>query len=622
MKLTGSERSYFGIPGKNSMATADKDLEALRKEHKELSDHLRRGSVLILTVLSLFVISFSRACEKASGADAKNTLCQIDKIKKTSSEERNISYIFEQFDSSEATCDKPCESPSPSPSPAAAQPPTQSPAASPPAASHLPSPSPHPSPTPSPMPLPSVSPESANSSPAGSSSPTPLEEGSPPKVGPLPTTQKPTEAERKLASECQAKLEASLEDSAQKWFGVEAPIPGIRINLDLRYWIFVLPPLFFLSGIYLYILRQKLALVTAVAAYRLRLAKTEEVTEVDRLHFEDNATYMRFPGSLGVTLFVAVYLLLPVYLVSSGASFWTYWSTSSLIGIGSVLLVFTLYSLSYAHSITNRINQEIARITHLPLRRNFINAALNKCKYLLQRIAQRLNPKIPLSTGSVLVFITLVLTISQNSCEEKSYKGYQVLLGEEGAHWYTSFGLFEEVNQLISIEGRLTYAFALLLALLTLLLILIPRLYFRITNERFRKPLLALAGGIFILSTIDFSSAGIFAIWGEAVGLGLWAIIMSVWIRYSFSRHRTKRQKWIRIRAPLLVFSIPFFILAFLFAAGNLMLPGLLAYFLGVNLLFLGFMHTHYLCSPHSSDAIGPAPAPVRAGEDPLAPLA
>jgi hypothetical protein len=501
------------------MATADKDLEGLRKEHKELSDQLRRTGVLSLTVLGLFVISFSRACEKANGNDAKITLCQIKKISEISGQAPDISYIFEQFDPAEATCGEPCQAPSPSPVPTSDQRPTPSPKPSirttkltiPP---RQPFTSQQLSPTGSQSPLQSEVAQAESGSTVGSRSPTPEPEPTPQIASPE-TRQTPTEAQRQ-ASDCQNKLQASLEELAQRWFGIEAPIPGIHVNIDLRYWVFFLPPLFFLSGIYLHILRMKLRLVGALGAHRLSTAKSEEITELDRLYFDNHSAYMRFPSGLAGTIFLIVYLLLPVYLFLSGVSFWRFWSTSSLIEIGFLPAAFTLYSVSYAHFVTKRVNEEIARITNLSERRNFISAALNKVKDLLQKIAQSYEHKRASGRKWNPRIQTLGLTITQNSCEKKAFRGYQVLIGAKGADWYTSYDLFEEASRFTSIQGRIMYASALLLALVVAVLILLPWFYAKMTNAPFRKSLFALAGGILIFTIIDFSSGGYYSGFGEA----------------------------------------------------------------------------------------------------------
>lgn len=531
------------------MATPDKDCEELRKEHKDLSDQLRRGAILSLTVLSLFVISFARACDKVNGEEAKKMVCQIRKVDSISGADRNVSYVFEIFDPGDTTCDEPCPIPSPNPSL---------------------------TPAPATASKENAAPDSVSTPDSGAALPEPSER---------PT---PTQAQKTAAADCQKKLEAGLEESAEKWFGVEAPIPGIHITLDLRYWVFLLPLLFFFSGIYLHTLRMKLRLLKALGGYRLSATNPDEVTEVNRLYFDKHSAYARFPGSLGGKLFVVAYLLMPVYLLVAGRSFWADSPVDSLGAIGFCFGLLTFYSVAYGHAVTNRFDDEIARFTNQPKPHNFIRTANEVAKNIGRKIARVLSPRIPLTAGSLLLFATLALTITESGCEDvRRYRGYQVLVGTEGAHWYTAGGVSEQL------QGRLMYSASLLLALFVAFVVLFPPLYRKVTTGRFGKFLLIWSGGVFALSLIDFSAAGTdLGLWRGTVGLVIWLVLMIAWLRYRFSRQVTRRKKWVRIRSSLIVFSVPFFVLAIMYGFDNLNLPGLLAYFLGVNFLFLGVLQT------------------------------
>jgi hypothetical protein len=93
------------------MMSADKQLEAIRKEHKDLTDSIKRTAILVLTVCSLITISFARACKKTRGDESRTTLCKIHKANKIAgSGEVQVSYIFEMFEPTEK-CDAPCQLP-------------------------------------------------------------------------------------------------------------------------------------------------------------------------------------------------------------------------------------------------------------------------------------------------------------------------------------------------------------------------------------------------------------------------------------------------------------------------------------------------------------------------------
>jgi hypothetical protein len=142
------------------------------------------------------------------------------------------------------------------------------------------------------------------------------------------------------------------------------------------------------------------------------------------------------------------------------------------------------------------------------------------------------------------------------------------------------------------------YASALLLALIVAVLILLPWFYGKLNNTGFRESLLFISGAVMVLSVLDFSAANVFfAPWSGSNGLFLCVVSLAVWVRYSFSREANKRQKWKRIRPPLILFFVPFLLLAWWFGFEHLMLPGLIVYFTGVNLLFLALIQIQYRCT-------------------------
>ena len=536
------------------MAEGNKDLEELTKEHKDLSDQLRRAAILSLTVLTLLVISFARACEKVNGVDARNRVCQIKKVGERSGSTPNISYIFSQFE--DTTCTDPCLAPRVT---AAASP----------------------GPTPSSSPTPAITNQAV----------VPESTGSEAQAAPTPT-----EAQRNSDRECQAKLEAALEASAEEWFGVEAPIPGVKVNLDLRYWVILLPFLFFLSGIYLHTLRMKRRVVEALAAHKLSCVSPEDVSPVSSLYFDKHSRYKRFPGGLGEAIFITIYLLLPIYLLIVYLSLAEEWSDGSLLGMSLPFGTLLLYSVSYGHLVTNRLHDEIVRVTNQPPPPNFLRSALNRVKAVIQSIAKRVSPRFPISLGSVLLFITLTLTISHNGCADKRYTGYDIVVGTEGAEWYIAQNfIFETVSSFDATEGRIMYTMVLLLALVSAMLVLIPPFYSQLSKKRFRQSLLILSFGAVVLTFKEFSSGYLFlAPWSGLNGLIVWLVFMVCWIWYSLSTQTARRQKWKRIRVPLLVFSIPFMFMAWLYAFDHLYLPGLMVYLVGVQILFVGLLQIQY----------------------------
>jgi len=215
---------------------------------------------------------------------------------------------------------------------------------------------------------------------------------------------------------------------------------------------------------------------------------------------------------------------------------------------------------------------------------------------------------------------TLVMTISQNSCEHKTFKGYEVALGKREAHWNTAYGMIgDTANPFYSGIARTVYIIAILISIF-LFCAALSSLYSSLQSYRIRLILLAIAGSIFVFSVIDFSLVfGVAPAWETGIKMMIWVLIAGVWIRYSLTRDETKRQRWLRIRAPLSVFSTPFFLLAVFYVLENLRLPGLIAFFIGNIVLFLGLLQTHFRHTPASPGAS--TGQQTVAMEDPLLPL-
>jgi hypothetical protein len=373
---------------------------------------------------------------------------------------------------------------------------------------------------------------------------------------------------------------------------VEAPIPGVKVGIDLRYWIFCFPVVFFLSGIYLNSLRRKAVLLKFLGAYELKKAAPEEVTELDRLYFGADAPYTRFPSSMSAALFLVCYFYTPVYLIYAGAPFWRYWQTSSLLGIAAVIGVIAFYSISYGHFVTNQIDQQIPQLTDFPRPRNLINTLLKVARQLLQWIAARLSPRIPLFLSSLILVSTLFLTITQKGCDDIRYKGYEVVLGR-GA-WYSQLGSTGDGGSYEQV-ARYIYIAALLLATITIVVVSSTRLLGRVKKHRLRTIMFVIAVTILLFTILDYSfGAGLFSNWEAVLRLIILLTTIRIWVRYSLWSNDSRRERWLGLRPIILVLYTPVFLFAFWNAFTTLWLIGLLVYLIGITLLTIGFLHLHW----------------------------
>ncbi len=527
------------------MITADKDLEALRKEHKDVSDYATKIAILSLTILIILSVSFSRACKKVNGEEVKTSLCQIDKIIENTKGARDVSYVFDLFPNDNETCALNCPSPSPAP-------------------------------LMSPSPFVTV---------AGQPPPSAVNSSTPMTNEILAHAQ---QLEREHELECKKSIENKLEESAQEWFGVKAPIPGVDITIDLRYWIFGFPILFFVSGIYLHILRKKISMLRILGSYRLQ-AGSYDVTQVDRLLFGNDSSQMetpftKFPASLEALLFISCYLFLPVYLIYVGAPFWRYWDTSSTIGIALVLLTLTYYAIAYAHFATQRLDHQLVALTQQDPQRNLINTMLDRSKCIINWLRIVIPHKVTLSAGGLLIILTLFLTMTQESCGKTKHNGLDIVRGAQGATWFTADTIFG-VNSAYNNIARVVYIISICLAVITIIVALIRG----IQRGRIALFLSTITFMIFLFSVIDFSlNVPLFSNWFIPVKLLFWLVPIFLWLRYSLFARNPER--WLGIRSVLLTLYTPILVLAYLVVGQRVDLPGLVIFLSGLSLLKLGYM--------------------------------
>lgn len=522
------------------MAAADKDLEGLRKEHKDLSDYTGRVAIIFLTILCLLVISFSRAWSRAHSEKVKDTLAKIHQAHGPFRESPyfckiDVSYIFiglelqtaQKYSAEEYVL--PCKD---------------------------------------------------------------NDEEKDRTSGPFALPLDPSL--KKKFCDCQRQLEDDLEKSAISSFVVKAPIPGVNTEIDLRYWILSLPVTLCLGALYLYILRKKLVWLEITAVQRLREVKPEEVTQLDRLYFEGSSTYLNFPSKLTSFLFVFCYLFLPIYLIYIVCSVaWTYREYGGLITITTLLaavLTCAFYAVAFGYSVGKQLDRQIIAIARSGTRTQ-LGLLPSRGKTLLEKLAQNVSPKVSLAIGSAMVLLSLFLPLSTNPY----FRGYQLALAGS-----TGLGLPGYVLFLYAGFSRTIYLLTLLLAVVTIFLV-IPPIYSLLNRRWIRAFVLGAGSCLFLTNVVAFTVSTIDDVVGFTpkcvMGIKVAALLitLALWlcILYSVWKGKGEQNGWKKLRSVALVVYAPIFLipLQYLVPCGNL---GLTVFFVGTGLLTLGFVQVQY----------------------------
>jgi hypothetical protein len=554
------------------MASLDKELEALRKEHQQLSDHISRFALISLTILFIFVLGFSRACSRINGKEVRTRVDKITAQSNLSGRQPDISYVFILQELVGEEDGEPEASPTPcgqQPAQVAAvndsseAPPQASPAEAAPEAAQAPTP--------------------ATSQPE--------QETEEERKRAEENQKKEEEREKQEADEEQTKQENELEGLAQTWFYVSVPLLPSSVTIDLRYWIFSLPLIFWFSGLYLYILSKKQALLRSLAAYKVQSDNDSVATNVDRLLFNNDpareSEFSSYPSRLATYLYVAGIIILPLYLIIVGEPFWIAWNWSLLKGFAKVPVIITFYIVAYCLYVSVKLNQQLTELTGWSPAPNPIVSLWNESRQVIRRLLLSFKPQISLTTGSLLTLVTL-FTLLTKDCTGKPYKGYQFALLADGSDWiYNNSDIYHHV-------ARILYVVSIVLAIFTLVVVVIPKIYSELlANRRVQAWLFVIAGTISLFLISDFS-LDFFPLlaYSFIVKYLIWLVPTAVWYRYILIRGSDRPDKWERIRALLIIFYLPLFFNAciFLFRDLDLCIKGLPIYFISAHLLAIGYM--------------------------------
>lgn len=566
------------------MATPDKDLEAVREQYDAVSGRLSKLALVSLSAILLLVIPFSRACRQISGEDVNRRVREINRLGERSGECPRLSYVFLLFPSRPVCDDRYSAVLEPSGGEATGAGDTGDEAATLPDAAR----------------------------PAG---------GQTQDAQPLP----PEEIQRREAAAAaeaekargealnrQRTLEAALDADARQLFTVKPSLLGADLEFDLRYWIFALPFVVWLSAIHLGILRKKLSLLRAVAAARLAADKDGGVAVVDRLAFArregaGGAPFLSHPGKLEAIVYVLSVALAVAYLAASGFQFWRYWTPRVKLYLAETILLFSYFAFAYTRAVGGAMGAHAKEVLGVEPGQDLIGRAWRLLGRLARAVSRpgRSRPHVSLVTGSLLVLSTLFLAFA-SSCEERGAgdevvpkMGYKLALGREDTFWYSGFfGGASAINL-----GRWYYLLCLGLALFTLVVVGTelargPRLLRRARAASLAYRLAATLA-LYMLADVTyvpFSAAVIFS-FSENIyavdGVRVLAFLVPalLWNWGALSRRPGRRERWGRRRGVIAAVYLPGLALGaqetYLYVKGGF--SGVPVFLAGIVLLALGY---------------------------------
>ncbi|MFZ0321967.1 MAG: hypothetical protein WAL56_22770 [Candidatus Sulfotelmatobacter sp.] len=411
-----------------------------------------------------------------------------------------------------------------------------------------------------------------------------------------------------------------------KAFSAPVEVIGLKLELDLRRWAYILPIAYWLSAVYLCLLRKKLKVVAALARHRAQANPQGPVSTLDAMLFLNGGrrgtTYSRLPMEFLAPFYSLLMFGFFLYLGMSFAPFLNiiasetdaFWPLSH--GILILLTCTVVYISHTSASLESQICQTVGCVPD-ELTSRWTMAMRSVFSWFRRHSLfprWRSFSKSYLLSGSLLLLVTLDMATTVGSCGD-SHTGYELArnkvpwLGTEMFAHPTK--LVSGINQALGVG---TYVAALLLAIVSLIILLVSmrRRFNVLSNRHLVGAAFALSTTIasFLLSQLSFVlTMGSGSPGASILGwlwVPYWIGCTFVWGRFARTAMKLNQLRW-PSRSWLILLYLPQ-VASLLTLTLSLILPdpkmfGLLAYFIGIHLLALAYALLLARQCPHSDSS-------------------
>jgi hypothetical protein len=244
----------------------------------------------------------------------------------------------------------------------------------------------------------------------------------------------------------QKELLTEIEKSMTTAFIYNAPFFN-GATIDLRFWIIILPFLFILTQVYVFLLLSKINVLVLAAKQIEPEAKDNFPDFIERPLIPFTAYPFRF---IKTTIF-----LIEAFLLTALTIFLFYFSqdlNTILVDIIKAFYFFMIvYAIGYCQHMNIKIKASAFGNVYPP---SLLEKILLYGKQLLKSCIDFVGPRLTITTGSLLLLFTLLLTVGQG-CNEKGIKGYkfisQTLDKDTTWFYYSRISLFYNFAYVLAI---------------------------------------------------------------------------------------------------------------------------------------------------------------------------
>ena len=408
-------------------------------------------------------------------------------------------------------------------------------------------------------------------------------------------------------------------------FSVPMEILGIKLQLDLRHWAYGLPILYWLSAVYLYLLRKKLKVIDVLARHRIHNAQPGTIATLDTLLFgaderRSSTMYSRLPADFLKPFYSLLVFAFFVYLAICFAPFVSLIGdeTNDLWTVGHGILILVTMTIVYAkyvsESLEGQVRKAVGSIPPDEIQSRWMRVRRGLRSWWRGRrisVSWSSFPKACVLSSCLLILITLGLATTMNSCG-RCYKGYELAMGK--APWVDAELLADPDGLSYNIDRALgmgAYWTSLLLSVASLgLLVLSIRRFELLSNRRLMGGAFIVAAGIasFLISQLAFVVTTGPDYPGGALLAWIWVLFWIagsfMWCRFAIVAIHEGKLRWpsnsflqlLYVPQGTVLFTIGVALFALLYVPW-----GLLAYLVGIHGLALGYaLQLIRACQPNA----------------------
>jgi hypothetical protein len=230
-----------------------------------------------------------------------------------------------------------------------------------------------------------------------------------------------------------SEAEGTLNRLLSAAFSVKLPLAESGAEIDLRYWVYLLPFAFLVSFLVLSTQLRKKALLIEMLRHRVVIEPVAEVPASLRLELaaptKGKPPFDVFPARLLSSLHVIALASLALYMAVAGLPLWRLWGRSTILIAVMGLGALGFYAAAYQVYVAGRLDDAFRCVVGKAPAELWSARVARGTVERLMGWACRVPRRASVAAGTALLFATLILPTAVDGCG-KGYPGLTLLRGK------------------------------------------------------------------------------------------------------------------------------------------------------------------------------------------------